>query len=188
MDLKKDLAISTAENLTGGEKGSQSNLLFQRSFSPSLSPSPSAGTGSLPPGPPSEPLSDTSVWTAAAAGSRVHTQALLTDYSEPMIRFTNDGPLPFSFCFLFHDSLGLSCDQQTSLLRFPACRTQIFWPIFSFLRSHLISQWLTQENIFSCLHKFKVPPDRLRDLWLCDTDSLYQSIATTEREKNANKP
>lgn len=49
------------------------------------------------------------------------------------------------------------------------------------LRSHLISQWLTQGNILSRLHKFKVPPDRLGDLWLCDTDRLYQRIDTTER-------
>lgn len=44
-----------------------------------------------------------------------------------------------------------------------------------------LSLWLTQGNIFSRLHKFKVPPDRLGDLWLCDTDRLYQSIDTTER-------
>lgn len=37
-----------------------------------------------------------------------------------------------------------------------------------------------KKYIFSHLHEFKVPPDRLGDLWLCDTDRLYQRVDATE--------
>lgn len=183
MDLKKVFSVARRE------ESSQSNLLFQRSFSPSLSPSPSAGTGSLPPGPPSEPLSETSVWTAGVV-SRVHKCTHKLCWRIPVKQWSD---LPMMALFL-----SVSASFSTILWVWVVINRRVFSAslyaghntsdLLS-LRSHLISQWVIPGNIFSRLHEFKVPPDRLGDLWLCDTDSLYPSIDIAEREtKNANQP
>lgn len=171
-----------------GEKISQSDLLFQRSFSPSLSPSPSAGTGSLLLGPPSEPLSETSVWTAGGGSWDKCTHKLCW-----LITVKQWAELPMMALFL-----SVSASFSTILWVWVVINRRVFSaslyaghemsdPYFLSLRSHLISQWLTQGNILSRLHKFKVSPDRLGDLWLCDTDRLYQSIDTTERGGKKSK-
>lgn len=177
------LSISTAEDWTGKSKTSWSNLLFERSFSRSLSPSPSAGTGSLPPGPPSEPLSETSVWTA---GGRWWDWSTTVKPSYLWWLSSSQFPLPFpqfsgSELWSTGESSLLPWKRDTKLLKH--CLSPS-----SHLISHRFTGHKTHESILSHIHEFKVPPDGLRDLWLCDTDRLYQCRCRRKENKCKKKP
>ena len=75
--------------------------------------------------------------------------------------------------------------------------TNKFLHIFSFLCGLNWTKWAGNRECWTCnktseqrlthSHEFKVPSDRLRDLWLGDPDCLHQGVETVQRRRERNK-
>lgn len=103
---------------------------------------------------------------------------------------TYDGSLPLSFRFLFHNSLGLSCDQQTSLLCFPGCRTRNFWYIL-FPRVLTLSLTDLQDikHMKVCFHTYMSSKFLLMDSGIFGfvTRTAFISVDAAKKENECKK-